>query len=84
MAGSTLFKGLVGTELVTKVMHMVRGGLQLVLQRVDKPLVVKVTFLNSYPFMKPHMQCDHKFTGHFYLQTATQKNLASRPAAFPT
>ena len=64
MAGSALLKGLVGTDLVTKVMHMVGGGLQLVLQRVDQPLVVKVTFFNRHPFMKPHMRCNDEFAGH--------------------
>ena len=64
MDGSALFKGQVGANLVTKVMHMICGGLKLVHQRVDQPLIVKVTFLNRHPFMKPHMRCNDKFVGH--------------------
>ena len=62
MAGPAFFEGLVGADLVAEVMHMIGRRAQLVLKRVDEPLVVEIALFNSYPFMKPHMRCDDKFT----------------------
>src|SRR5215469_3140208 len=58
-------KGLVGTDLVTKVVQLAACRDQLIAEFVFEPLAVEITLVAGNPFMQPHVWGDDKFSHSF-------------------